>query len=268
MAEFRGASADALAALTDELRAVADADQARVGDDLFAVVGILRGEPGLRRIVTDVSIDVSAKQGLLRQILAGKVADASLSVVSSAVARRWTRGRDLADALERLGEIAVVRSAGADSVRLEDELFEFGQVVSGNPALRDALSDPARSADDKSRLLDELLGGRALPATATLVKQALAGSYRTVGVALATYARVAADVNGERVATVTVAQPLADADRTRLADTLARQYARPVHLNVVVDPSVVGGVLVEIGDDIIDGTVAGRLDSARRRFAG
>ncbi len=86
--------------------------------------------------------------------------------------------------------------------------------------------------------------------------------------ALATYERVAADVNGERVASVTVAKPLADGDRARLVDVLSRQYGRPVHLNVVVDPSVVGGVLVEIGDDVIDGTVAGRLDTARRRLAG
>ena len=268
MADFRGTSADALAALTVELRAVAESDLARVGGDLFAVAGILRGEPALRRVVTDVSVPAEAKQGLLRQILQGKVAEGTLPLVASAVGHRWTVGRDLPDAIERLGEIAVVRSAGADSTRLENELFELGQVVKGEPSLRDALSDPARSVDDKARLVDDLLGGKALPATVALAKQALAGSYRTVSAALATYERVAADVNGERVASVTVAKPLAEGDRARLVDVLSRQYGRPVHLNVVVDPSVVGGVLVEIGDDVIDGTVSGRLDTARRRLAG
>jgi F-type H+-transporting ATPase subunit delta len=65
-----------------------------------------------------------------------------------------------------------------------------------------------------------------------------------------------------------VARELSDADRQRLQGALARQYDRPVHLNVVVDPEVVGGVKVEIGDDVIDGTVASRLDDARRRLAG
>jgi len=281
---FRGASADALAALSGELRQVADGDLAQVGDDLFRVAGILRSEPGLRRVVTDVSVSPDAKKGLLRQILAGKVADGALSIVSSAVARRWTVGRDLGDALERLSETAIVRSAGADSARLEDEIFSVAQVVKETPALRDALSDPARATDDKVALVEDLLGGKALPSTVALVKQSLAGTYRTVAVALATYGRVAADVNGERVAKVTVrvaadvngervakvtvAKPLADGDRARLSDVLSRQYDRSVHLNVVVDPSVIGGVRVEIGDDIIDGTVVGRLDSARRSLAG
>lgn len=265
---FRGASADALAALSGGLRQVADGDLAQVGDDLFRIAGILRSEPGLRRVVTDVSVSPDAKKGLLRQILAGKVADGALSIVSSAVARRWTVGRDLGDALERLSETAIVRSAGADSTRLEDEIFSVAQVVKETPALRDALSDPARATDDKVALVEDLLGGKALPSTVALVKQSLAGTYRTVAVALATYGRVAADVNGERVAKVTVAKPLADGDRARLSDVLSRQYDRSVHLNVVVDPSVIGGVRVEIGDDIIDGTVVGRLDSARRSLAG
>ena len=61
---------------------------------------------------------------------------------------------------------------------------------------------------------------------------------------------------------------LAEHDAQRLQDALARQYSRPVHLNVVVDPDVIGGMRVAIGDDVIDGTVANRLDDARRQLAG
>ena len=77
-------------------------------------------------------------------------------MLTSAVARRWTLTRDLADALEHLGVVAAVRSAGNDSGRLEDELFGVGQVVKNNPSLRDALSDPVRSVDDKAALVDDL----------------------------------------------------------------------------------------------------------------
>ena len=164
--------------------------------------------------------------------------------------------------------VSVARSAGGDAGRLEDELFAFGQVVQGNPELRDALSDPARSRDDKSRLLADLLGDKVLPATVTLVQQSLSGSYRTVGAALADYQKIAAEVRGQGVATVRVARPLSDADRRRLAEALARTYGREIHLNVVVDPEVIGGIRVEIGDDVIDGTVASRLDEAGRKLAG
>ena len=263
---LRGASADAYAATAGAL--TGPGADGVVGQDLFAVADLLRGEPALRRVATDVSVPAEAKAGLVRGVLAGKVSGEALDVVTTAVSQRWTRGRDLADSLERLGVVSVVRSAGPDAERLEDELFAFAQLVQANPDLRDALSDPARSRQDKSALLHELLGDKVLPATIALVQQSLAGSYRTVGVALADYQKVAAEVRGRGVATVHVARPLSDGDRQRLADVLARTYDREIHLNVVVDPGVVGGIRVEIGDDVIDGTVASRLDDARRKLAG
>jgi F-type H+-transporting ATPase subunit delta len=134
--------------------------------------------------------------------------------------------------------------------------------------LRSALSDPARSVDDKAGLVDSLLEDKALPATVTLAKQSLAGTYHTVTNALAAYREVAAQTQGEVVATVRVARPLRGADQDRLAETLGAQYHTTVHLNVVVDPDVLGGVRVEIGDEVIDGTIASRLDDARRRLVG
>lgn len=271
--DLRGASAEAVAALTDELTSLvggAGSGEAAsaVADGLFSVSQTLRAEPALRRFATDVSVPGEAKQGLVREVFGGKVADGALTLVASAVSRRWTASGDLADALEHLSEVATVRSAGTDAQRLADELFSFGQVVAGNPELRDALSDPVRSADDKAALVESLLQGKALPATVTLAKQALAGTYRTVSVALAEYQKVVAAVRQESVATVRVAKPLTDGETDRLGAALQRAYGRPVHLNLVVDPSVLGGIRVEIGDDVIDGTVASRLDDARRALAG
>ena len=262
MVTFRGPSADAAAALEGQLAGSTS------GEELFAVAALLRAEPALRRVATDVSLLGPAKAGLLQGVLAGKVGADVVALVSDAVTRRWSATRDLPDALEHLGVIAVVRSAGGDSARLSDELFTIAQLVKDNPGLRDALSDPARSLADKRGLVTGLLSGKALPATVTLAEQALAGSHRTVGVALTEYQSVAAKVHGQGVATVRVAHALSDADRARLTDALSRQYARPVHVNVLVDPEVIGGVRVEIGDDVIDGTVASRLDQAGRKLAG
>lgn len=267
---FRGASAEAVAALADEVAGQATSGEAAsaLADGLFAAARTLRSEPALRRFVTEVSVPSEAKEGLVREVFAGKLSDAALAVVASAAGRRWTGSHDLADALEHLSEVATVRSAGTDAERLADELFAFGQIVQRNPELRDALADPARSTEDKAALVDALLDGKALPATVTLVKQALTGTYRTVSVALAEYQKVAASVRNEGVATVRVAKPLTDAETERLGAALQRAYGRPIHLNLLVDAEVLGGIKVEIGDDVIDGTIASRLDDARRALAG
>lgn len=269
---MRGASAESLATLTEELGSAVDdgADVRRVGEDLFAVAGVLRSEPGLRRVVTDASVAGDAKSELARQIFAEQLDSVSLDLVAKGAELRWAATRDLGDALENLGVVATVRSADNEDQAdlLEDELFAFGQLVSANPGLRDALSDPARSAEDKRALLHNLMDGKANPATIRLAEQSITGSHRTVAVAINEYKKVAAEAHSQHVATVSVARELADADLERLSGALERQYGRNVHLNVLVDPDVVGGIRVAIGDDVIDGTVASRLADARRRLAG
>jgi F-type H+-transporting ATPase subunit delta len=268
--DLRGGSAEALTALTEQLDGAIGTNEsaAAVGDELFTVSQMIRSEAGLRRFSTDGSLPVEAKQGMVQQVFKGRVGDVALDLLNEAVARRWTLSRDLADVLERLSEIAVVRSSGVRAGQVTDELFELSGIIDDNPDLRSALSDPARSVVDKAGLIDTLLEGKALPATITLGKQSLAGTYRTVTNALEAYREVAAETQREIVATVLVARPMSDADLQRLAEILGRQYHTTVHLNVEVDPDVLGGVRVEIGDEVIDGTVASRLDDARRRLAG
>ena len=269
--DLRGASAESVAALTEQLKTAVSGSvtaAATAADSLYAVSQSLRTEPALRRFATDGSVPAVAKQGLVREVFGGRLDQTALDVVLGAVDRRWTHSGDLSDGIERLGEVAAVLSAGTEGGKLSDELFALGHVVADNPALRDALSDPTRTDADKAGLLEQLLGGKALPATVTLAKQALSGTYGTVTAALTSYRRLAADVHGESVATVRVAQALSDDQTQRLTAALATQYGRPVHAKVVVDAAVIGGVRVEIGDDVIDGTIASRLDEAGRKLAG
>lgn len=269
---MHGPSAESTATLSDQLGAAVDdgADSTRVGEDLFAVAAVLRTQPGLRRVLTDVSLEADAKTGLVRGLLGDQLDDTSMDLVTKGSTLRWAATRDLGDALEQLGVMAVVRSADSDDEgdRLEDELFAFGQLISDNPSLRDALSDPARSVEDKRGLVRGLLDGKASAATVRLAEQSVTGSHRTVAVAMNEYKKVASEVHSRRVATVRVAHELAEGELRRLAGGLEARYGRKVHLNVLVDPRVLGGVRVEIGDDVIDGTMASRLDTARRRLAG
>jgi F-type H+-transporting ATPase subunit delta len=263
MLSFRAASAEAVAALVDEVEG-----SASVADDLFAVAASLRSEGALRRFATDFALASEVKVGLVSELYDGKVDRLTLDLLKDAVARRWTRSRDLADALEYLGVVAAVRSSGKKADRVVDELFSVRTIVNEDTNLRNALSDRSRSATDKAALVDALLAEKALPATVVLVKQALAGTYRSVAVALEDYEKVAADAFGRDVATVRTARPLGDAAAQRLTTALTEQYGRPVHLNLIVDPDVIGGIRVEIGGDVIDGSIASRLDAARRKLAG
>jgi F-type H+-transporting ATPase subunit delta len=269
---MRGASAESLKVLVDGLSAAVEngGDGNRIADDLFGVSALLAGQPSLRRVLTDPSRPADDKAGLVRQVFGSKVDDASLELLAWAVSRRWAATRDLGDALEHLGVVAVVMAAdrAGEADRMEEELFAFAQMVGGNPALRDALSDPARSSSDKQGLLQGLLEGKVSGGTLRLAQQSTSGSHRTVSVALEVYQKLAASHRRRLVARATVARALGEGETQRLADALSRQYDRPVHVNTVVDPEVIGGIRVEVGDDVIDGTVVSRLDDARRRLVG
>lgn len=264
---LRGASAEAEAQLTSELEG-STGEAGKLGEELFGVARVLRSEAALRRIFTDASIESSAKADLAGNVFGNALGETALGLVKTAVQQRWTSPGDLADVIEELGVQAAVRSAGSDGGRISDELFEVRRLVDQTPGLRTALSDPARSASDKSGLLHSLFGDRLLPASMLLLEQAAAGAHGAIDGALEGYQHTAAHANGEKIATVRTARELSDADRTRLAEALGSQYDSAIHLQVVVDPELVGGLRVEIGHDVIDGTVSSRLEDAQRRLVG
>lgn len=268
---MRGVSAKSLERVLGAVdqEVVGGADAHALGDELFGIVALLDVEVSLRRILTDPSTETEAQEGLARRILGERVGSPTLVVIGAAVRGRWSSTRDLPDALEQAGVLAHV--AGADrSGRLEeveDELFRFGRVTAGDPELRAVLTDRGIPAGPKSKLVDDLLADVASTATVSLVRQATAARTKGFEATLRDFAEVAATSRGRLVAIVRVAAALDDRAKERLAAALGRQYGREVHTNVIVDPGVIGGVSVEIGEDVIDGTVASRLEDARRRIA-
>lgn len=266
---LRGASAEA----REELGAVVRKDRtqaasATLGEELFGVVGVLRSEPALRRVATDSSVDPEAKAGLVRDVFGGQVSDDTLGVLVEAVQRRWTASWDLADVLEELAVVALVRSVGRNASRISDELFSVVRLLEENPDLRSALSDVSRTPEDRAALLTGILGEHTLPATSRIVAQAVASNRAGVEKVLADYQRVAATAQDETLAVVRTARELGDRELERLSAALGKQYGTTVHLHVVVDPDLVGGVRIEIGDDRIDGSISARIDEARRRLVG
>jgi F-type H+-transporting ATPase subunit delta len=267
----RASLADARERLAEVLAGPAGANPGaeKLGDELFAVTGLLDDQVRLRRILSDPSGDSSGRQDLAAGLLRGKVSDPTLDVVTALVGLNWSQPADLADATEQLAVLAVVEAADNEGLLddVEDELFRFGRVVNAEPQLRITLSDPFIAADGKNELLRSLLGGKVSEPTMRLITQAADHPRgRSLDVSLEEYARLAAERRERLVAEVHVAIALTDEQRGRLRSALTATYGQDVHLNVVLDPRVVGGISVQISDEIIDGTVAGRLAGLRRRM--
>ncbi|MET9847444.1 F0F1 ATP synthase subunit delta [Streptomyces ossamyceticus] len=270
---MNGASREALAAARERLDALTDStsvDAAALADELAAVTALLDREVSLRRVLTDPAQAGEAKAELAGRILGGQVSGTTADVVAGLVRSRWSQSRDLVDALEELAALADLTAAQTSGTLddVEDELFRFGRIVASNTGLRSALTDRAAGASAKGELLRSLLGGRAKATTERLVTRLVtAPRGRSLEAGLESLSKLAAERRNRMVAVVTSAVPLSDTQKQRLGAALAKLYGRPMHLNLDVDPRVLGGIRVQVGDEIINGSIADRLEDAGRRLA-
>nr|WP_231134350.1 F0F1 ATP synthase subunit delta [Motilibacter deserti] len=261
----------ALDELREQLRGRLEGEsRATVASELLAVAALLGRESALRATLSDPSAAADAKAGLVDTLLGGRLSPVALDTTRAAVRARWSRAADLPDAVEALGAEAAFAEAEATGAldRVEEELFRFSRTVVGEAQLRRALSGGTLPVEGRVALLRDLLGQRASPVTAQLLEHVV-GSLRgrRLEEALDTLVELAAERRSEVVAEVTVAAPLSAEQETRLGTVLSRIYGRAVRLQVEVDPSVLGGVVVRVGDEVVDGSVLHRLDQARRAFS-
>ena len=148
---------------------------------------------------------------------------------------------------------------------MEDELYAFARAVDQHPELREALTDAALPAEQRKAVVDELLGERAQPLTAALVGLVIdTGRARELPKIIDELARLAAHEREHELAEIRSAVALTDAQRDRLATALSQATGRQVDVKVVVDPSVLGGVVARVGDLVFDGSVASRLEGAKQ----
>jgi F-type H+-transporting ATPase subunit delta len=270
---MQGGSVKALREVLDKTAAVLSdesggVDAHKLGTDLFSLALSLDGAHSLRRALTEPAVPTEAKARLLHTLFDGKVADATLEIAEVGVGQRWSSTRDFSDALEQASVTALAALAedAGDLDEVEDNLFRFARVLEADAGLRDALADRTVPLQGKRSLLRDLVGDKVDETTVTMLGQAAAGRHRTMGSALALYQRIAAAQRDRMIATVWVAAPLHDEHRDRLTEALSQQHDRRIHLNVIVDPEVLGGVRVSVGDEVLDSTVEARLKQAQRRL--
>ncbi|HET9127918.1 MAG TPA: F0F1 ATP synthase subunit delta [Propionibacteriaceae bacterium] len=246
-----------------------DAVEPGTSADLFAALDAIAGSSALRRAVTDPGRRDEQKVAIVRQLFGGRVGAQALSVLEAAVSVRWNSASALFDALERQGVRAALATALTRGALDEviDALFRFDRIVHADGELQAGLEDERVPVGVRESLVDRLLADKTDPVTVALAKRALSQRSRSFFHALESMLGVAAELRDRAVAQVTVARPLDDDQEARLRAALSKALGRAVDLQVIVDPEVIGGARVVLGDHVIEGTIQQKLIQISRMFS-
>lgn len=259
------ATREALATAVDALNAAGSVDLA-TGEQLLESSRIIAGSAQLRAALADKSEDGSDKKGIIGSLF-GSFTPTAQSVLLAAVKGNWSTEDELVAGIEELGIRAIAQSTPA-GVSIESDLFEFERAVRSDADLELAVGSKLGSTEAKVALVETLLRGKASEQTVAIVRQLVqAPRERRIGELIRFATKVVADQAGLAVATVTSAQPIAPAQLERLSTGLSKQYGRSLRINQIIDPAVLGGIRVQIGDDVIDGSIATKLNDLRLQLA-
>ncbi|MDQ4117558.1 MAG: F0F1 ATP synthase subunit delta [Actinomycetota bacterium] len=270
---LQSSSRDSLAEAQDRLDRQAGSlsaeDLQSLGDQLYSVLRLLASERTLLRHLADATVPEQRRTGLARDLFENKVGAAALQVVSDAVASRWSRPTDLLTALETLARRALlgVAETRGELDEVEDELFRFGRLLAREPELNTLVTDLNGPVDRRVELLRQVLGGKVKPTTQALLEQAVRTPRgRALDLAANELAELAAARRDRYVAHVRTAVALSPDQEQRLTERLTTMYGRQMSLQVELDESLIGGLVVEVGGELIDGSVAGRLAAAQQKL--
>lgn len=234
-------------------------------DELASLAGLLVEHSVLRKYLAAREDDSAPKVAMIEQLLTGKASQPTIDVARTAVEQRWSVTRDLPEALERLARLTLLVAAErADKIEdVEDELFRFGRTLDANPHLASLLSQVEQPIDKRIGLLDSVIADKPTKYTAELLRQTtrLLNGQNIVDV-VPELAELAADRRGESVAHVVAAAPLNEQQFDRLSSVLSRIYGRTISVQLDVDPEVLGGLQIRIGDEVVDGTIVAKLSKA------
>lgn len=268
-AKLRAASRQSLTALVKHFDDVVDGldtdGLTRLAGDLASVVKLLRRESLLGRHLADPSASSSARTGLAERVLSGKVSDAALDIVQNAATQRWSSTSDLVRGLQHIATLALLARADRDGQieDVEDQLFRFSRILDSETQLISLLGDYSTPVEARVGLVTNILHGRASRNAADLLRQTveLLHGDRADDV-VRELANLAVSRRGEVVAHVGAAAELTETQRSRLIELLARIYGHPVSLQLDIDPALLGGLTIAVGDEVIDGSLASKLAAA------
>lgn len=268
-----GASRDSLAQVKTEAEQALSTGGIEVSKELFAALTVIDDNGSLRRSLTDPTWEPAKRRALVAQVFGAHVSEAARQVLEAAVGARWSQERDLGDALEHLAVLVAAGAAERDGLdglkKLAAELLGFRSAVESSHDVQRALTEQQAPATARGDLAVRLLAPTATSEAKLLVRQATEHSRGSKPVDLVRrFADVIADRQRRWIADVTVARPLEASQLERLERGLSTAFGRDLTLNVDVDPELVGGIRVQVGDDVVDSSIASRLNDLQRKMAG
>ena len=259
------ASRVALEAATQAL-ASAKGVTLETGEQLLSAGRDIDGSSQLRALLADPSIEAAEKNALIARIFSSLDPSAA-ALLGSLTSARWSNSDQLIDGIEQVGIRAIADSSSGATI--ESELFAFSRAVSSDPELELAVGSKLGDPAEKAALVDRLLAKKADAGTLAIIRHLVQSPRgRRIGNLISDAAETVADASGGIVATVTAAAPLSAAQWATVTNTLAAQYGREPRIAMRIDPAVIGGLRVQIGEDVIDGTIASRLADLRLQLAG
>jgi len=243
------------------------AELAQFANDLFVILSVLSSSIGVRRALTDNARDASAKAELISNLFGKNISSAAQSLLASAASLRWSSPGEIADAIENLAVEAesAVADKNSELEKLENQLFDFARVLKANPDLRQALNTSADTDEGKLALLEAVVKGKYSSSTLNLLRKVVTlRRGRSIDATLAAYSHYVSSRKDRLVAHVKSAVELSSSQIEKLVAALTKQMGRPVHINLEIDPKVLGGISIRYADDVIDGTISNRLAEASR----
>jgi len=240
---------------------------AQFANDLFVILSVLSSSIGVRRALTDNARDASAKAELISNLFGKNISGAAQSLLASAASLRWSSPGEIADAIENLAVEAesAVADKNGELEKLENQLFDFARVLKANPDLRQALNTSADTDEGKLALLETVIKGKYSSSTHNLLRKVVTlRRGRSIDSTLAAYSHYVSSRKDRLVAHVKSAVELSPSQIEKLVAALTKQMGRPVHINLEIDPKVLGGISIRYADDVIDGTIVNRIAEAGR----
>jgi F-type H+-transporting ATPase subunit delta len=244
-------------------------DAWRIGNELFTITKVLDGSIQLERALTDPSRPVADKVAVLKELLGDNAHPMTMEIMTDLVSRRWSRARDIANAVEDFGVDAMMYYADATDATLQVsiELSELHSALLNLPVVRAKLYDYQATSEARVKLFREVFSGKTLnKVTMRLAEHATCNLRRrryleTIQWLINKFSRHM----GESMVTVTTATPLKKEQIKRLVEVYSAKVGRQVHINSVVDPTVLGGMRIQVGDEVTDNTVVAQLQNLHRK---